>query len=253
MATDILHPFPYIRWVYRHSVAFTGRTIDRALGVSTTFAAPPGPWQAFDFTSLYSRPFGWMNFFRVFRTLKIGPDDVFLDIGAGTGRATICASLLPFRRVIGVEIDPEIHEQARRNAESLRSRHRTKITFVRADARSYAIPDDVTVIFMYNPFGGEIFAQVMANIFASLDRAPRRLRLVYSYPKEQQQLERTGRCRLVDAFRGMRPGSDWAFMLSTKVYELEPAPSSQAAPREAVVRVTSGGGLSGPLLEAAPR
>ena len=253
MTTNILHPFPWIRWVYRHTVAFAGRSVDRALGVSTTFAAPPGPWQAFDHTSLNSRPFGWLNFFRVFRTLKIGPDDVFLDLGAGTGRASICASFLPFRRVIGVEIDPVIHAQAHRNAETLRTRSRAKITFVNADARSFAIPDDVTVIFLYNPFIGDVFEQVAANIFASLDRAPRQLRLVYGYPKMQAFLERTGRCREVAEFRGMRPHRDWAFMLSTKVYELGSPSVQKAHAGDASAKVARAPVLGAPLLDSTPR
>jgi SAM-dependent methyltransferase len=254
-----LHPYQCIRWVYRHGMALSGRAIDAALGVSTTFAAPRRPWHGFDSTSFDSRPVSWFSFLPAFRTLEIGRDDVFLDLDAGTGRVTICASFFPFRRAIGIEIDPLVHAQARQNAETLRSRHREKIAFVLADARSYAIADDVTIIFMYNPFGGDVFAQVMRNIFASLDRTPRRLRLVYHQPRDWQRLERTGRCRLIGTLRGMRPDGVRAFMLSTRVYEVGPlaAPetsrSGEAAPELAGRRRGRVGHVSASCADPRPR
>lgn len=231
MASTALHPYPYVRWTLLHAVAAGSRMIDRLLGISTTFPAPTGIFADYDRTLFESKPVGWTVFFRAFRTLRIAPDDTLLDIGAGAGRAAICASFFPFRRVIGVEIKPEVFRRAQQNARSLRSRRRERIDFVCADATSYHVPDDITVIFMYNPFNGEIFERTMAQIFASLDRAPRRLRLIYNHPKEQSFLERTGRCRLVRRIGGLRPNHDWAFMLSTNVYELLPATAAkQTAP-----------------------
>jgi hypothetical protein len=44
-----------------------------------------------------------------------GSNEVFLDYGAGLGRAVILASMLPFRRVIGVEIWSALATRAREN------------------------------------------------------------------------------------------------------------------------------------------
>src|SRR5689334_19801587 len=53
---------------------------------------------------------------RVIRAL-IRPDraSTFIDYGAGLGRATILASRMPFREIIGVEIDPAAAARANVN------------------------------------------------------------------------------------------------------------------------------------------
>src|SRR4051794_18680135 len=42
--------------------------------------------------------------YRALRALRVHPDDVLLDLGAGKGRALVVAAHLPFRRLIGVEL-----------------------------------------------------------------------------------------------------------------------------------------------------
>ncbi len=91
---------------------------------------------------------------------------------------------------------------------------------VPGDAAACRVPDEVTVIFMYNPFGGQVFQRWLDQLLASLDRTPRRVRLAYVNPVEHERLMRTGRCRLVGRFRGLRPTSDWARMVSTHFYDL---------------------------------
>jgi hypothetical protein len=75
------------------------------------------------------------------------------------------------------------------------------VELVNSDVLEYELPDDVTVVFMFNPFGGAIFEAVMAKIVASLDRAPRPLRLVYGNPVEEHRVLATGRARLVREHR----------------------------------------------------
>lgn len=228
MATDRFKPIAWIRWLHRLGVEAGARTIDAAFGVSTTLGAPATPWQDYDPNAFRSKPYGWTALIRVFRGLRVDRNDAFLDIGCGAGRAVVCASLFPFRRLIGVELDAAVCDLAQRNAATVRVRGRERIAFECKDASDYAIPDDITVIFMYNPFGGAVFEQVLANVFASLDRAPRRLRFVYSNPKEHDFLLQTGRCSLVERYRGLRPTASWASMLAAHVYELQPSPQAAA-------------------------
>lgn len=119
---------------------------------------------------------------RVMRKLNVsaGSGDVLLDMGCGMGRPMAAASRYPFERILGVEISPELCEVARRNMDRCRPRARCpKIEVVNADASSYRLPDDVTVIFMYNPFRGETLRRVIENMRQSLVRRRRRLRIVY--------------------------------------------------------------------------
>lgn len=144
-------------------------------------------------------PSGWLFLRRALPRREVGPDDVFIDIGSGMGRVVyIAARDYPFRRAIGVEISEELTERARQNA--LHNSHRLKcknVEFVAGDAGSYSLPDDVSVIYMFNPFRGKIFQSVLAEIVASLDRAPRRLRVVYGNPTQEEAVVGTDRFELV--------------------------------------------------------
>ncbi|HWJ42934.1 MAG TPA: methyltransferase domain-containing protein, partial [Solirubrobacterales bacterium] len=59
-------------------------------------------------------PSGWKALSSAMRGVEIGPDDGFLDIGCGKGRVLQQASRRPFARVVGVELSPQLAEQARR-------------------------------------------------------------------------------------------------------------------------------------------
>ena len=44
------------------------------------------------------------------------------------------------------------------------------------------MPPDVSVIYLYNPFRGEILQRFFENIRRSLEQAPRRLTVIYKNP-----------------------------------------------------------------------
>jgi SAM-dependent methyltransferase len=143
---------------------------------------------------LYYENCGWLPVRRALRDLAPGPGDVFVDLGSGKGQALLVAGQLPFRRVIGVEIDEDFSMCAKRNVE--RARHRLKtqeVHTVTANVLDWPIPDDASVVFMCNPFVGQTFQTVIDRIFESYDRHPRSLYLVYAVPWEHNWLMSTGR------------------------------------------------------------
>lgn len=164
-------------------------------------------------------PSGWLDLRRVLRARDVTPDDVFLDLGSGKGRVVLQAAAYPFRRVIGVELSPELQEVAAANVaarrESLRCRD---VELVTADATQFVVPDDVTVVYLYNPFRGEVFASVVERLLESLDRAPRPLRVIYRTPLEEETLLRSGRFKLIRSARGFRPGRAWSEKMSIRIY-----------------------------------
>jgi SAM-dependent methyltransferase len=147
------------------------------------------------------QPSGWRYLRRALRRRDVGPDDVFLDLGSGKGRVLCVAARYPFARVIGVEIAADLNAVARANLDRVRRRCRD-VELVTADAVEYEIPDDVTVVYLYHPFVGDTFRRVMGNLVASLDRAPRELRLIYALPTLAAEVEATGRFRLLRTSRG---------------------------------------------------
>lgn len=174
-------------------------------------------------------PSGWRDLRRVIRRSEIGPGDVFIDLGSGKGRIVLAAARYPFRRVIGVEVASEINEVAARNVEAQRAKLTCQdVRLVTADVATYRIPDDVTVAYIYNAFGGDTFQAVVDELLASVDRAPRRLRLIYRTALEHERLVATGRFRLVRMARGRRPGRAWSEKMAIRVYALDPIETAAA-------------------------
>lgn len=149
-------------------------------------------------------PSDWRTLARVLPRRDVTADDVFLDYGAGMGRMLVQAAAYPFERILGVELSPDLAEVARRNAAARPDLGGDRLEVVVTDATAYELPDDVTVIFMHSPFKGEVFRAVLERIAASLDRRPRRLRLIYKNPEEHAAVMATGRFEVAGDWRPLR-------------------------------------------------
>jgi SAM-dependent methyltransferase len=175
-------------------------------------------------------PSGWLDLRRILRPGDVGEDDVFLDLGSGKGRVVMQAAQYGFRRVIGVELSPELNLIAQANVNARRSPLRCDdIQFVTGDVTEYAIPDDVTVIYLFNPVRGDAFAALVQRIVESLDRQPRLLRVIYNTPLEEQALLQTRRFRVERAVRGLRPGRAWSRKTAIHMYVAESAAELQGS------------------------
>jgi hypothetical protein len=107
--------------------------------------------------------------------------DAVLDVGCGKGSAMRVMLEFPFSRVDGVEAAEQIARIARTNFATLRvsSKRHSVIT---ADASTFTALDHYNFIYFYNPFSCEVMASFMANLRASLTRAPRLVTIVYDNP-----------------------------------------------------------------------
>ena len=166
------------------------------------------------------KPAKYLSLRRILPPREVTDEDVFIDFGSGKGRVVLQAAFsYPFRRVYGVELAEELHRIALHNVEVNRDRLRCRdVRLTLSDVLDYEIPDDVTVAFFYNPFGGEVFETVIRRLLDSVDRHPRPLRVVYGNPREEEMLLRTGRFRQIRALRGWRPGRDWSRSNSYRLY-----------------------------------
>jgi hypothetical protein len=170
---------------------------------------------------------------QMLRRAGVQDSDVFIDLGSGMGHAVIEAARNPFRKIVGVELVPEFTEIAQtvvdRNRTKLRCRN---IELVTADLVEYEIPDDVTVAFMSNPVRGPLFEAVVSQLLASIDRNPRRIRLLYFAPRETERLLATGRARLLGY--GHRLIRRWVPAEYLAIFELLPASGQPAGAAEAL-------------------
>jgi SAM-dependent methyltransferase len=194
------------------------RLFERALGIDTTGIVELHELQLEDFEREGYEGSGWLDLRRMLRPGEVKPSDVFLDLGSGKGRVLMLAARYPFARVIGVEVSEQLNAVARRNL----VRH-GQVDLVTADVLDYKIPDDVTVVYMYNPFRGSTFSAVIAELIASVDRSPRTVRLIYLNPREHGRLMATGRFRLVRRAGRLRLRRDEAARSYIRLYLLEPA------------------------------
>jgi hypothetical protein len=108
----------------------------------------------------------------------------FIDIGSGKGRTLLMASGFPFRRIIGVELIPELHYAAEENICAYQSatqqcRH---IEPVLADAREFDFPLEPLLLYFFNPLPERALLKVLGRLEESRARAPRACWVVYHNP-----------------------------------------------------------------------
>lgn len=154
-------------------------------------------------------PVKWRVLRGIFGSVFVCRKDVLLDYGCGKGRVIVwAAARFPLRRIIGVELDPQLHALAETNIRNWQGRRRCDhIALIQGDATEFDVPDDVTIIFLYNPFLGDIFNKVIAKIVQSLTRRPRSLRVFYIHPRMHDTLIGAG---FSIERQNVRPPYEWA-------------------------------------------
>lgn len=109
-------------------------------------------------------------------------DKVFLDIGSGKGRALILAAEAGFKKVIGVEYATELNDMAHVNIEKVRDRFPdTEFVLHEGDALQFDIPEEVDVIYLFNPFDEQAVRGLLKKVQPEFERT-KRLFLVYVHP-----------------------------------------------------------------------
>lgn len=119
----------------------------------------------------------------------------FVDIGSGKGRAILLAAEYPFRRIIGVELLPELDRIAKENIRRVTQAKGAGLPLesVCGDATEFAFPEEPLVVFLFHPLPEAAFRTVIENLRQSLDRLPRRTHVVYANPIFEMVLAADGR------------------------------------------------------------
>jgi precorrin-6B methylase 2 len=166
------------------------------------------------------------------KRLDPGPGDAFADFGCGKGLAVLVAAELPFGKVLGVELAEDWAEEARRNVERARTRLTCQdVRIDTADVLEWDVPADLSVVYLYCPFLGDVFSKALDRVIASYDDHRRPLRIVYNYPWEHNRLLATGRVGVIDVRPARWPGRPGWWMRPEVIvtYEVfgegEPPPS----------------------------
>ena len=143
-------------------------------------------------------PSPWYALPRALYYLGVSDRDTFVDFGCGKGGVVHQAARHAFRRVIGVEISPVLADIARKNLAARRRQHRCRnVEIVVSDVTQFSVPDDLTLGYLFDPFMNETLDAALRSIIDSIDRRPRRVRLIFVPPIQRSQILSTGRFRLL--------------------------------------------------------
>ena len=123
----------------------------------------------------------------------------FIDIGAGLGRAVMIASLYPFARVIGVEMNPNLAGRARENLAIWRRTSRAchAIEVVASEATEFPWPRSALVIYMFNPFERPVMEKLLDSLESALGNGSGPIHILYVHPVEAAVFEERASVKLV--------------------------------------------------------
>jgi histone methylation protein DOT1 len=167
-----------VEYDWDHRVDTTSATVgwrDRLLGV---FHSPYQPTEP-------------ALFHEMLAALNIAFEDfTFIDLGSGKGRTLLMASDYPFRRIVGIELLPELHRVAQENLEKYKSEAQRcfQLESLCTDARQYIFPAEPVVLYLSNPLPRAGLAQVIDNLERSLGQHPRKVRVLYHNPMHEDML-----------------------------------------------------------------
>jgi SAM-dependent methyltransferase len=108
----------------------------------------------------------------------------FIDIGSGKGRALLLAAEYPFRRIIGIELLPELNAIAEENIRKLSGDKRPcgEVQALSGDATRFIFPPEPLLVFLFNPLPEAELRKVVENLEASLRENPRSVFVIYASP-----------------------------------------------------------------------
>ena len=121
-----------------------------------------------------------------------------LDIGCGKGGAIeLFLQNGWFRKVDGIELSKSICDIARKNMELL-GHDENSTTITNVSATEYGKYADYDILYMYDPFRGEVFRKAMDRIETCLKGTGKIQMLVYANPYHHDDVVANGIFRLID-------------------------------------------------------
>src|SRR5450755_4244474 len=111
-------------------------------------------------------------------------DFTFIDLGSGKGRTLLMASDYPFRRILGVELLPSLHQIAQENLLQYKSESQKcfLLQSICADATAFSFPDGPLVLYLFNPLPESGLRRVRLNLERTVRAHPRPVYVLYHNP-----------------------------------------------------------------------
>lgn len=118
-------------------------------------------------------------------------DYTFIDFGCGKGRAVLLASEMRFREVVGVELNTGLAELAQENVEvwTKAGKALSPIRIVCGDALELEWPAGPCLVYLYNPFQGQVMRKLVERLRSRFAERPCDLEVVYQKPEQAAVFE----------------------------------------------------------------
>jgi hypothetical protein len=115
----------------------------------------------------------------------------FVDIGAGMGRAMLLAAEMPFKEVVGVELNSTLVRAAQKNLTICRNSSRVlaAMRIVDGDAVGFVFPPGVCVAFMFNPFGPPVMRRMLDSMARQFRGRAGELDLLYVNNEQEHVID----------------------------------------------------------------
>jgi len=114
-------------------------------------------------------------------------DYAFVDIGSGKGRAMMLASELPFREVVGVELNAGLAKVAENNLKLWKEQGSavSSMRQMHGDALAVDLPAGPLLIFLYNPFHAAIMRQLLQRLDTLVEERLGEIDVLYVVPQQE--------------------------------------------------------------------
>lgn len=86
----------------------------------------------------------------------------FIDIGCGKGRACFYATQ-KYQRITGIDFSPNLIADAQKNLQAFSGTIKGEIKFELRDASLYDLPDEPSLVYLYNPFNEYILRKFITR------------------------------------------------------------------------------------------
>lgn len=132
------------------------------------------------------------------RMMRHIPEDLrdfaFVDYGCGKGKPLLLALRYPFRKIVGIDIWPELLAIAARNLQTYTGpRACADVEVLEVNALLYSPPDDMPgVYYFFDPFQEDVMRGVLARLRESLLNRPRKAYVIYCEPGRPDILRSAG-------------------------------------------------------------
>lgn len=144
-------------------------------------------------------PSSWYELKQGLKALPIPFSKInLLDFGCGNGNVLLYGMFKKFSKVTGVDLDEKALMRAEKNCSTLSGKgFSTSFSLVHADAATFQIPDNINVIYLFNPFGEVTTQAVAENIFQYVKKFKKPVYVIYFLPSYKTVFDQSDLCTTI--------------------------------------------------------